>query len=84
MKENVLRYEPHEALFVDNDDPLLFYKAILYFATDHLAKGGRIYFEINEKYGQQVVDLFERSSFEQITLHKDIHGKDRFVSGIKF
>jgi len=84
MKENVLRYEPHEALFVDNDDPLLFYKAILYFATDHLAKGGRIYFEINEKYGQQVVDLFERSSFEQVTLHKDIHGKDRFVSSIKF
>lgn len=83
MKENVLRYEPHEALFVDNDDPLLFYKAILYFASDHLAPGGRIYFEINEKYGQQIVDLFERSSFEQVTLHKDIHGKDRFVRGIK-
>ncbi len=84
MKENVLRYEPHEALFVDNDDPLLFYKAILYFATEHLVKGGRIYFEINEKYGKEVCTLMSRSMFNNVVLHKDINGKDRFVSSIKF
>ena len=81
MKKNVLRYEPHEALFVD-DDPLLFYKAIVYFAVDHLKPKGRIYFEINEKYGKEVCDLLTRNRFKS-ELHKDIHGKDRFVSAIK-
>ena len=83
MKKNVLQYEPHEALFVNNDDPLLFYKAILYFSTDHLVQGGRIYFEINEKYGKQVSGLVNNKGFYNIVLHKDIHGKDRFVSGEK-
>lgn len=81
MKENVLRYEPHEALFVE-DDPLLFYKAISYFASDHLKKGGRVYFEINEKYGKEVCDLMLRNSFGAL-LHKDLYGKDRFVSATK-
>ncbi len=53
--ENVLKYEPHQALFVNGDDPLLFYKAILYFADDHLKPGGRIYFEINEKFAEPML-----------------------------
>lgn len=81
MKENVLRYEPHEALFVDNDDPVLFYKAIKYFTLEHLKKTGRIYLEINEKYGNEVKALFV-DDFSEVKLHSDIHGKDRFVSVI--
>lgn len=83
MKENVLRYEPHEALFVDNNDPLLFYKAILYFAVENLKSSGRIYLEINESFGDEVVNLFAKSSFTKLMLHKDINGKDRFVSAVK-
>lgn len=83
MKENVLRYEPHEALFVENDDPLLFYKAIHYFALDHLNSGGRIYLEINEKYGKGVLDLFKSPHFEKCRVHKDIHGKQRFISATR-
>jgi release factor glutamine methyltransferase len=82
MKENVLRYEPHEALFVE-DDPLLFYKAIHYFASDHLKTGGRIYLEINEKFGKEVALLFMRPHFKQCKIVKDIHGKDRFVFAVK-
>jgi len=83
MKENVMQHEPHLALFVEGDDPLLFYHAILYFALDHLRPGGRIYFEINEAFGSDVTDLLKKSGFKQVELHKDIFSKDRFVSALK-
>lgn len=83
MKENVLKYEPHEALFVPGKDPLLFYKAILYFAGEHLITDGRIYLEINEKYGEQVQSLLEKNGYGGVAIHEDIFGKDRFVSGVK-
>lgn len=83
MQENVLKHEPHKALFVEDGNPLLFYKAILYFAGEHLFRGGRIYFEINEKYGKEVAGLLSISSYASVLLSKDIHGKDRFVSGRK-
>ncbi len=83
MHENVLKYEPHEALFVPADDPLLFYNAILYYAGEHLVNGGRIYFEINEGFGKEVSGLLENSNYHTVELIKDIHGKERFVSGRK-
>lgn len=83
MKENVLKHEPHLALFVPENDPLLFYNAILYFSDEQLKPGGRIYFEINESFGKEVLQLLVKKQFEKIQLHKDIFGKDRFVSGVK-
>lgn len=83
MKENVLKYEPHEALFVTDNDPLLFYMAILYFAGELLIPGGRIYLEINEKFGQEVLQTLKKNGYQLVKIHQDIHGKDRFVSGIK-
>ena len=83
MHENVLKYEPHEALFVPADDPLLFYNAIIYYAGEHLINGGRIYFEINEGFGTEVSALLESSNYQSVELMKDIHGKERFVSGRK-
>jgi len=83
MQKNVLKHEPHAALFVEGEDPLLFYKAILYFADEHLHADGRIYFEINEKYGKEVATLLENGNYQSVELIKDIHGKDRFISGVK-
>jgi release factor glutamine methyltransferase len=83
MAANVLKYEPHHALFVADSDPLLFYNAILYFADEKLVQGGRVYFEINEKYGTEVKSLLEKSGFDQVVIHKDIHGKNRFVTAVK-
>lgn len=83
MSENVLNYEPHSALFVEGDDPLLFYKAIVYFAADHLKPGGRIYFEINEKFGEEVCSLLSKYGYSSVSLKKDFHNKDRFVSGVR-
>lgn len=83
MKENVLKHEPHLALFVPENDPLLFYKAIIYFSDEKLKPGGRIYFEINESFGKEVLELLVKNGFEKAQLHKDIFTKDRFVSGVK-
>ncbi|MEJ2595689.1 MAG: peptide chain release factor N(5)-glutamine methyltransferase [bacterium] len=77
--KNVLRHEPHEALFVSDEEPLLFYRAILYFAGEKLHSGGSIYLEINEHFGREVAELLIQSGFADVVVHKDIHGKDRFV-----
>ena len=83
MKENVLKYEPHEALFVTDKNPLLFYHAIFYFAGEKLVAGGRIYLEINEKFGQDVFQLLTKNGYQLVKIHQDIFTKDRFVSGVK-
>jgi release factor glutamine methyltransferase len=82
MKENVLSYEPYEALFVNDEDPLLFYRQIseLCSMKGILKKNGKIYFEINEAYGMEVVKLLEKQGFKDIMLKKDMQQKDRFVS----
>lgn len=79
MKPNVLLYEPPEALFVPDEDPLLFYRAIALKATKHLKPGGRLFFEINEDFGKELVDMLERLNYKEVTLWNDIHGKDRFI-----
>lgn len=81
MHKNVLDYEPYIALFVPNENPLLFYKAIIKFASLNLNLGGKIYFEINEAYGNEMVQLLKENSFENISLRKDINNKNRMISG---
>jgi release factor glutamine methyltransferase len=82
MHNNVLDYEPHLALFVEDNNPLLFYKKITKMAIQKLKKGGELYFEINEMYGKDVANLLNEH-FKEIKIVKDINGKDRFVHGIK-
>jgi release factor glutamine methyltransferase len=84
MNKNVLDYEPHLALFVENDTPLLFYNAIAEFAVHHLAKNGKLYFEINEFYGNEVKRLLADKNFKNVNIVKDINEKDRIVSCTKY
>lgn len=79
MEANVLEHEPHLALFVPDDDPLLFYRAIARFGQSTLAKGGRLYFEINALCGNQTVALLEQENYKEIELIQDLYGKDRIV-----
>lgn len=79
MKSNVLNFEPHEALFVPEDDPLLFYKAITLKSKTLLKTGGRVFVEINENFGNEVKDLFQSSKFNEVKIIKDLDGKDRIV-----
>jgi len=83
MQENVIRFEPHKALFVPGDNPLLFYRAILYYAGDYLNATGRIYFEVNEQYGKAVAGLLSKHGYLSVELFKDINGKERMVTGVK-
>ena len=80
MKRNVLEYEPHEALFVEDDDPLMFYKAIIQKAKDRLKSGGMIFFEINEQFGKNILLLFQHYGLEEPKIHKDLNDKQRFAS----
>jgi release factor glutamine methyltransferase len=81
MQANVLEYEPRLALFVPDSDPLLFYKRILDLALIAGKPGGKVYFEIYEKYGEKIQELFEMKGFEEISIRKDIHGKNRVAAG---
>ncbi len=83
MQDNVLKYEPHQALFVPDDDALVFYRTIFDFAGIHLKPGGRIYLEINETKGEEVAAQALAKDFEAVKLHNDIHGKNRFISAIR-
>jgi release factor glutamine methyltransferase len=79
MHTNVTDFEPHTALFVPEDDPLIFYTAIADFASNHLQNGGLLFFEINESYGKQIVELLNNKQFINIELKKDTSGKDRMI-----
>ena len=81
MNLNVLDFEPHLALFVPDNDPLKFYRAIVSRAEKLLSKSGRVYFEINEKFGKQMVQLLEEYDFVNIELRSDINGKERMIRG---
>jgi len=80
MSENVLDYEPEMALFVDDNDPLIYYNAITNFALNHLKKGGRLYFEINEFLGKEMKNLLLQSGFKDVIVYKDLNNKDRMTS----
>jgi release factor glutamine methyltransferase len=80
MHTNVLSYEPHLALFVTNNDPLQFYKAIADYASTHLVHQGRLYVEINAGYALDVKYCFEQYGFTDVIIATDMQGKERFVS----
>ena len=82
MNRNVLEYEPPEALFVNDSEPLLYYNSILLIAEKILQPGGKVYFEINEAMGRNIIVLFETFRYSDIKLFKDINGKDRIIRGI--
>ncbi|WP_299289210.1 peptide chain release factor N(5)-glutamine methyltransferase [uncultured Mucilaginibacter sp.] len=79
MHHNVLAFEPHLALFVPENDPLLFYRVIAGYASFALQKNGLLFFEVNEKYGKQVFELLKGENFIDIEIRKDLSGKDRMV-----
>jgi release factor glutamine methyltransferase len=83
MAANVLAYEPHQALFVPEDRPLLFYERIANLGQMLLNDGGRIFFETNALFGQAVVDVLRRMNYQEVTVWQDISGKDRVVRGVK-
>lgn len=79
MAKNVLEFEPGLALFVKDDDPLLFYKAIADYSAINLKQGGYLYFEINEAYGKSVENLLGDKEFKNIELRKDLNGRNRMI-----
>lgn len=79
MHQNVTDFEPHTALFVPDNDPLLFYIAITDFARKHLSPGGFLFFEINESYGNETVAMMQQKGFVNAELRQDMMGKDRMI-----
>lgn len=83
MRRNVLDYEPENALFVTDANPLVFYKQIISLSETMLGKGGRIYFEINEKFRDLFSQFVDLQSFESVDVYRDLNGKDRIVVIVK-
>lgn len=79
LDKNVAGYEPGTALFVPDDNPLLFYKKIIEFAKSHLKKDGKIYVEIHENFASEVCTLFS-NFYKKVSILKDLYGKNRFVT----
>ena len=79
IKKNVLDYEPHLALFVEDTDALLFYRKIAQLALKNLSPNGLLFFEINQYLGKETVELLENLGFKNIELKKDIYGNDRMI-----
>lgn len=84
IKKNVLDYEPHLALFVEDNDALIFYKKIAEYALNHLKKDGVLYFEINQYLGNETVELIKCLGFKTIELRKDLSGNDRMIKAFGF
>lgn len=82
MKENVRKYEPHTALFVYDDTPLLYYDHISDFAQNSLEDNGRLYFEVNQYLAGDTFELLHDKKFSEIELRKDLFGNDRMLKGI--
>ena len=82
IHRNVIDYEPHDALFVNDSNPLIFYKKIIEIAKNNLNKDGLLFFEINEKFSNQIIELLTDLNFVEIELKKDINGRDRIIKSI--
>ena len=82
MDSHVIDHEPHSALFVPDNDPLLFYKEIAHFAKGHLLSGGKLLFEINRAYGEETADVLRSYGFQEVAVIKDQFGNDRIVKGL--
>ena len=83
IKKNVLDNEPHLALFVQDNDALIFYRKIAELAQENLSENGQLFFEINQYLGQEMMELLEEMNFKNIELRKDIYGNDRMMRGEK-
>ncbi|MCB9190361.1 MAG: peptide chain release factor N(5)-glutamine methyltransferase [Flavobacteriales bacterium] len=79
IKENILVHEPHLALFIADEDPLLFYRKMLDIGQTSLEKGGKCYFEFNEQYGAEMQELMTQKGYSDIRIIKDLSGKNRFA-----
>src|SRR5690606_24269978 len=79
IKKNVLDYEPHLALFVEDNDALLFYRKIALLAKESLQPNGLLFFEINQYLGKETVELLENLGFKNIELRKDLKGNYRMI-----
>lgn len=80
MHKNVLDHEPHLALFVEDNDPLIFYRTIADFAKKSLTPNGLLFFEINEQFGNETKVMLESKGFTNVTVYKDMQAKDRMIS----
>ena len=83
IHNNVLNYEPHLALFVEDDNALVFYEKIVSLASSELKKGGMLFFEINQYLGDETVKLFHSDLFKEVVLKKDIMQNDRMIRAFK-
>jgi len=83
MKKNVLNYEPHLALFVEDEDALVFYKKITALAVDNLTPNGMLFFEINQYLSQSMKALLEQHKFMDIVIKNDFYGNPRMIKGSK-
>lgn len=83
IKKNVLDYEPHLALFVEDNDPLIFYRKIALLANNNLQTGGMLFYEINQYLGEETKTLFESLDFTGVELRKDMVGNDRMIKAVK-
>lgn len=81
MDDNVLLHEPHTALFVPDDDPLRFYRAIAHYALRSLSNGGSLLFECNTRYAEATGEMMREMGFEGVTVNDDCFGLPRFVKG---
>jgi release factor glutamine methyltransferase len=79
MERHVLDHEPHLALFVPDDDPLLFYRSIARYAIKALKPDGALCLEINPLYARQLDDMLQETGFRQVTIHQDDYDKDRYI-----
>lgn len=83
MDDQVLLHEPGLALFVDDQDPLLYYRAIVEFCDSYLLKQGHVWLEINEQLGTETASLFRKAGYMRVEIRKDIHEKERFIHARK-
>lgn len=83
MEANVLEWEPHLALFVPDEDPLLFYRRIAEKGLQMLTDDGKLYFEINQAFGKETAHLLESIGYREVNIIKDLSGKDRIVKAIR-
>ena len=79
LAENVLNFEPEISLFVENDNPLIFYKAIVEYAKSNLSENGVLFFEIHPDFSSEISDLLKLKGFINIELRKDLQGKNRMI-----
>ena len=83
MEPHVLDYEPHTALFVPEDDPLLFYRAIARVGKGLLRKGGKLYFEINPIFARDMSEMLSSEGYDNIRTDNDLFGRQRFTSATR-